>query len=381
MRSRPNFSAVACLAAGLAIVSPATAQGPDALKTISLPLLDLSSDTARPIIVDREHGQYLGHPTTVLLEDGRTILCVYPKGHGRGPICLKRSPDGGATWSARLPVPENWTTSLETPTIYRVTDKGGVKRLVLFSGLYPVRTSISTDDGASWTPLTPVGDWGGIVAVSSLVRLRDGDHLALFHDDGRFFRKGGAAGAAMTLYQSRSTDGGLTWGEPRAIFSSADIHLCEPGAVRSPDGKEIALLLRENRRVRNSHLMVSTDEGESWGAPRELPAALTGDRHAAKYLKDGRLFVSFRDMAPSSPTKGDWIAWVGTYGDLVRGREGQLRIRLMDNLEGGDCAYPGVEVLPDGTVVTTTYGHWTAGEQPYIVAVRLKPDDIPPPPR
>jgi hypothetical protein len=26
----------------------------------------------------------------------------------------------------------------------------------------------------------------------------------------------------------------------------------------------------------------------------------------------------------------------------------------------------------DGTIVTTTYGHWTKGEQPYIMTVRLK---------
>jgi hypothetical protein len=31
----------------------------------------------------------------VLLEDGRTILAVYPKGHGRGAIVMKRSTDGG----------------------------------------------------------------------------------------------------------------------------------------------------------------------------------------------------------------------------------------------------------------------------------------------
>jgi hypothetical protein len=39
---------------------------------------------------------------------------------------------------------------------------------------------------------------------------------------------------------------------------------------------------------------------------------------------------------------------------------------------GTDCAYPPVEILPDGTIVTTTYGHWTEGEAPYIVSVRLK---------
>ena len=44
----------------------------------------------------------------------------------------------------------------------------------------------------------------------------------------------------------------------------------------------------------------------------------------------------------------------------------------MDNTKGADCCYPGVELLPDGTFVTTTYGHWTEGEQAYIVSVRFK---------
>ena len=81
-------------------------------------------------------------------------------------------------------------------------------------------------------------------------------------------------------------------------------------------------------------------------------------------------------MTHESPTKGDWVAWVGTFDDIVKGREGQYRVRLMDNTEGADCAYPGVEVLPDGTFVVTTYGHWTEGEEPYVVSVRLKLDEL-----
>ena len=30
-----------------------------------------------------------------------------------------------------------------------------------------------------------------------------------------------------------------------------------------------------------------------------------------------------------------------------------------------------LEVLPDGTFVSTTYGHWTKDEEPYIVSVRF----------
>jgi hypothetical protein len=48
----------------------------------------------------------------------------------------------------------------------------------------------------------------------------------------------------------------------------------------------------------------------------------------------------------------------------------------MDNHVGADCAYPAVELLPDGTFVTTTYGHWTKGEASYIVSVRLKLDEL-----
>ena len=343
----------------------------------TLPLIDLASDTQRQVIVDREPGQYLGHPTTVLLEDKRTIIAVYPKGHGKGAIMLKRSRDGGRTWSARLPTPKSWETSLETPTIHRVVDRKGKKRLIVFSGLYPIRMSVSEDDGATWSELKPIGDFGGIVAMGSVERLRNGDYVALFHDDGRFFTKDGKRAPLMTLYQTFSHDGGLTWSAPQEIFKSAEIHLCEPGLIRSPDGKQWAMLLRENRRVRNSHVMFSNDDCQTWSAPRELPGALTGDRHTGKYAPDGRLFISFRDTTLESKTKGDWVAWVGRYEDIVNGREGQYRVRLMKNHKNAsgwdaDCAYPGVEVLPDGTFVTTTYGHWVEGELPFVVSVRLK---------
>jgi hypothetical protein len=89
---------------------------------------------------------------------------VYPKGHGRGAIVYKRSSDGGQTWSDRLPVPASWATSLEVPTIHRVVDANGKRRLIVWSGLHPARLAVSEDDGHNWSELRPVGEWGGIVA-------------------------------------------------------------------------------------------------------------------------------------------------------------------------------------------------------------------------
>jgi hypothetical protein len=321
MTALPRFcGAPLAWLAGVCLLGPApvwAAAAPP--RGYSIPLIDLAGETNRQVIVDREPGQYLGHPSTVLLEDGRTILCVYPKGHGKGALVLKRSTDGGRTWSGRLPVPASWATSKETPTIHRVVDAAGKKRLILWSGLYPARLAVSEDDGVTWSELRPVGDWGGIVVMGCVepVRTGPGHYLAMFHDDGRFFREKPAVQKppVMTLYQTRSTDGGLSWAQPQALFASAEVHLCEPGWVRSPDGREIAVLLRENRRVKNSHVIFSRDEGKTWTAPRELPGALTGDRHTGKYAPDGRLFLSFRDTTLESPTKGDWVAWVGRYED------------------------------------------------------------------
>lgn len=346
---------------------------------MAIPLIDLAYESQRQVLVDRHPDQYLGHVTTVLLEDNRTLYAAYPIGHGKGQIILKRSDDGGLSWSERLAVPDNWSTSLEVPTIDRVVDQAGGKRLILFSGFYPVRMTVSEDDGKTWSPLAPIGDFGGIVAMSCLGRLKNGDYLAMFHDDGRYLRNSGERKPPMTVYQSRSTDGGLTWSEPVAVARHPEADLCEPGWIRSPDGNRIAVLLRENSRRFNSFVIFSDEEGDSWSEPTQLPATLTGDRHVGKYAADGRLFITFRDVSTVSPTMADWVAWVGTFDDIVHGREGQYRIRLMHNhgrsqrgaFIFGDCAYPGLEVLPDGTFVATTYGHWTPGQPPYIVCVRL----------
>ena len=382
----------------------------------NIPLIDLDAETERQVVVDREPGQYLGHPTTALLDDNKTMLCVYPKGHGKGGIVYKRSYDAGLTWTDRLPVPDSWATSREVPTLYRVADAEGNKRIIMFSGLYPARMAVTEDDGLSWSELDTIGDWGGIVVMGAMAELRTGKghYMTFFHDDMRFFTKDGQQlyqadreeydSRQFTLYKTLSTDGGLSWSYPEEILKSREMHLCEPGVIRSPDGSQLAMLLRENSRRTNSQIIFSNDEGKTWTEPKPLPNSLTGDRHVPKYAPDGRLLISFRDISPGayhagllakareeeetnyskvaretglgSPTEGDWVAWVGTYDDLVRGSEGQYRIRIKDNKNGWDTTYPGVEVLPDGTFVITTYGHWDKGESPYILSTRFKLEEI-----
>ena len=63
----------------------------------------------------------------------------------------------------------------------------------------------------------------------------------------------------------------------------------------------------------------------------------------------------------TTPTLGHFIAWVGRYEDVVQGRDGQYRVKLLHSHAGADCGYPSLQRLPDGTVVATTYIKYAAG--------------------
>src|SRR5688572_17229826 len=258
----------------LALIAASSVSGQDQPRRgYTIPLLDLADQKHRQVIVDREKGQYLGHPTTFLFEDGKTMLIVYPKGHGKGAIVMKRSTDAGLTWSERLPTPANWATSQETPTLYRTIDPKGHKHLVIFSGIYPIRMAHSPDDGKSWSELKAIGDFGGTVAMASLARLKNGDYMALFHTGAYGLDGKKREPREYRVYKTLSRDGGLTWEAPIAIAEKPGVWLCEPGLIRSPDGKQIAVLLRDSSRKHNSHVIFSDDEGQTWTKPRELLGA------------------------------------------------------------------------------------------------------------
>ena len=342
---------------------------------IKVPTIDLSGEAKRQVVIEKISGSYLGHPDTVLLPDGKTMYCVYPPGHAGDGVFLKKSSDGGLTWSKRLKVPESWKTGKDVPTIHRIVGPDKVARLIQMSGGHQATQSMSTDDGVTWTPLEPNGlhCW---VVPNRVIPISGNRHLILYAVKGKRKRP-----QDIALAQAITTDGGLTWKE-RVLPQHADALPDEPGVIKSPDGKQIAAVMREESRAYNSMLITSDDEGKTWSRFREVAAAVTGDRHNLAYAPDGRLVAVFRDTAPGSPTKGHFVAWVGKYDDLVSGKEGQYRILLLRNRRPKhdrrwfDCGYAGLEVLPDGTYVATTYTVHQKGEQPSVVSVRFHLDEV-----
>ncbi len=359
--------------------------GEAVFRGFTIPQVDLNDRKDLQTAITPSNGKYWGHPSSVLLEDGKTMIMMYLDGHARAKLYWKKSFDGGRTWTDHLPVPEGWndllpgckTAFMEVPILYRMTDPAGKERIQMFTGVPFIRRAYSEDDGKTWSKLEVLKnkDLGAIVVFADMLRLKDGSYMGTVHDSGRFMR-GKYAHKWFSVFTMKSRDGGMTWDDPVKIATHPKGHLCEAGLVRSPDGKRIALLMRENARLFNSFISFSDDEGETWTEPREMPGALTGDRHQCTYLPDGRLFISLRDRGHDTPTFGDWVGWVGTFEDLEKGREGQYRVRLKDNHKGADCAYPTQHLLPDGTVFAATYGHWAPGEKAWIIGYHFKIEQL-----
>ncbi len=371
-------------------------------------------------VVD-DTADYLAHPDSVLLKNS-DILTVYPEGHGKGAIRAKISKDGGKTWSEQLNnTPESWKDSLETPTVYRLqfTDGKTPDKLLLVSAnpKWPGMTtpggfncSLSSDEGKNWTEFERFYDKTSdcpvipIVAMASLTQLKENGKfvdkwMGLFHDSDFYNYK-----TVLTFDEN----GNMHWSKPEKYFAryrktEKKARMCEVEVIRSDEGRgdTLCLIARSNSKKMNSLISFSNDEGETWSEPKEAPSALNGERHKAEWV-DGRLFITFRSINRGPEAiKGSgkkwvsegWVAWVGTFDNLLNGEEGQYRIKLAhiynentaapEYIANADTGYCGNVVLPDGTIVTATYGKFSPEEKTadgkyktYICSKRINLKDI-----
>lgn len=344
-----------------------------------LPVVDISGwRRSHVVIAEGTRDVYQGHPTTVLMPDSRTLFAVWTLGHGGAAGPAARSDDGGRTWS-RIDglFPEVYKTHRNCPSIYRIIAPDGQARLMIFTNKKGLGRMVSEDDGLSWRelPSIPLNRVG--MPFTGMIRLKDGTTAAFGQTGLERGRQTKTEKAGQSVFMIVTADGGLTWGEPRVIATKEGKDLCEPFVLRSPDGNELCCLMRENFHQGRSMMCFSRDEGETWSEPVDTPWGLTGDRHEGVQTPDGRWVIAFRDRAIGSSTYGHFVAWVGTYDDIRNGRSGQFRIKLLHSHAKWDCGYPGMEVLPDGTIIATTYvKYWDDERRHSVVSTRFKLDEL-----
>ncbi|MDB4358876.1 glycoside hydrolase [Verrucomicrobiales bacterium] len=352
---------------------------------LPIPTIDISSETERHSFVARGTKEtYQGHVDTVLMPDGKTMWATWVINHAGHLGPLAKSEDGGKTWSDLLPSHPSWIEQTQTtPTIHRLVDPKGVGRIFVFAGRdFPgrLRQSYSKDEGQTWTAMAETG-LKAECAPKTIMSFDEGKRLVMWCD-----RRGPDAKAneskGSVVWQSESLDGGLTWGPERVIVKTLS-HWAQPAVIASKKDDTLIMLLRVNQND-YGQFAVSPDRGKTWSKAKPLPAALTGHRPAIKRAPDGRIVVVMRDTATDfengkirNPTVGHFVAWVGTFDDILNGRDGQYRIKLLHSYAGRDTGYSGLELLPDGTFVATTYVKYRGGAEMHsVVSTRFRLDEM-----
>ncbi|XOV91607.1 MAG: sialidase family protein [Bacteroidota bacterium] len=353
------------------------------LRSIQIPTIDISSESSRQVIIAQgTEDLRQGHPSTILMPDGKTMFVIWTKGHG-GPVSFfKKSTDGGLTWSQLMDVPDSWNNYANCPPLYLLEDPDGVQRLTTFVNRGPngmkMYRAVYDEPQMKWSPFEPVIIAGSVdtliadvMPFTAIEPVDGGEKLLGFTN----IRRPYDVGKTNVLAQSSSLDGGQSWSSWRIILDLGNPYRpCEPEVIRSPSGNQLLMIIRENDRNLNSWLMISNNEGVTWSEPFQAPASVTMDRHQACYAKDGRLVIVGRDVAESSQTNGHFVAWVGTYEDLINGREGQYRVKLLHSYKTTE--YPGLEMLPDGTFVATNSVSYRPNENYSVVSTRFTLEEL-----
>ncbi|MCR5163433.1 MAG: glycoside hydrolase [Thermoguttaceae bacterium] len=380
------FTAFLCL---FGAVSLASAEENEAAPKDELPIVDISGDAWRQtVIAEGTPDVYQGHPTTLLLNDGQTLFCVWTFQHGGPCGPMAKSTDGGKTWVRQDEIlPEVYAqTHRNCPTLQRIVSPDGkTERFFIFSSKGgKLGTIMSEDQGKTWRELEPANLSAGM-PPTGLIRLKDGT-TALFGQVRKDPNvKTDRAQDDQAIWMAITSDGGFTWSEPRVVAAADQKNLCEPFVLRSDDGNELCLLMRENRHTDRSMMCFSRDEGKTWTEPVNTCWGLTGDRHEGIQAPDGRWVIAFRDRALGSSTYGQFVAWVGTYDEIRNGKPGQFRIHLLQHhgekkgWPSCDTGYSGMELLADGNILATTYTkHWPDARKHSVVCTRFKLSEIDP---
>lgn len=341
-------------------------------------------------------GRYLGQPDMIQTETGRLIM-AYPKGHGKGPVIMQISDDEGENWRELTNTPSSWAGSQETPTLYKLSLENGKQRLIMINSnpgwgvdsnnnRYGFNTSYSDDNGETWSEyrnwhpqLANNQNNDAIVAMASLVQLKD--------ENGEFIQKW--MGVYHTgnfinyrTYLTFDSQGQEQWSTPEPYLSNhrsieASHQICEVGIFRSPDGKRLVALARSQSHQHLATLFYSDDEGLTWSKPEQLPASLAGERH--KIAVDPiskRLMIVFREikydinqnnrMERNDWLAGEWLAWVGSYDQLMNLEEGDYNLEIAKDYaptpKSGDTGYTGIVALKNGEFVMVSYGHFNEEE-------------------
>ncbi|HEY8076578.1 MAG TPA: sialidase family protein [Labilithrix sp.] len=260
-----------------------------------------------------------------------------------------QSTDDGATFTetARIDAPDG--RDLRDPCFYVVNDVLHVKALTRLpvlstrdSNVDTIAMEMHTTDGATWTPLTPIGP-----ETQSFWRIHEhaGTYYTVAYQDGD---------VRDTLFAS--TDG-VTWTQGAVVYDVAADTPGETEIAFMPSGKMLALVRMDGNDDEilgdSGRLRTKVCWADAPYATFTCPEELGGQRldGPLAFFQNGRLFVIARKhLQGTGKKRTSLFELTGTL------EGGPIAIQEWGEFpSAGDTAYAGIAMRSDGTGLVTWY--------------------------
>lgn len=334
--------------------------------------------------------KYYRIPALVTADDGSLVAVADRRLESMGDlpnkidIVMRRSTDGGRTWSPASPIVEHrgecgygdaalvsdartgellcifasgrgmWDTTPETPIDINVCRSGDFGR----TWSEPERVTPQLWGSACPNPVSK-GWYGAFAASGRALQLRDGTLLFVVA------ARTGEAFPPLANYVCMSEDGGRHW---TLLPTPADMNGDEAKLVERADGSWL-MSIRNPAKGRRKYA-VSVDRGATWSEPRrweDMPSpACNGDIVRYTLRTDGFERDRMLHSIPLDSAERRNVSVLLSYDE-------GLTWPVRRTVWSGDAGYSSLTVLPDGDIgLLTEVGNWDRGFEIYFT--RLTPE-------
>lgn len=214
------------------------------------------------------------HPRLEFGHDGTLFLASHPTAEPGSPmneVLVSRSEDAGANWTppqhleAPIPVLNDFDDIATEPDVAGAVDVLWTQA-ELAQG-EPIWLSRSTDSGVSWTKHLVRAATPGTISMTSLLPLEDGTLLTFSHDYSITGALGGPS-VVSTIGVNRSSDKGESWSSFQELATDAVPQW--PTVAQSESGTVHLSYLTVVDGTNHVWMMDSDDSGLTWTEPREV---------------------------------------------------------------------------------------------------------------
>ena len=240
---------------------------------------------------------------------GSTIVAAFQVGRiyngGAGAIGWARSTDGGSTWSNGLlpgltkaaSAPGPYDRGTDASVAYDAAHGQWLVATLAMSGSDGVAVAVNrSNNGSAWGNAVVAATKGSGLDKSWIVC----DNTATSPYYGHCYIEYDVEGSGDLIYNTTSTDGGLTWSTP--LTTADNVHGLGGQPVVQPNGTVVVPALNANESAIISYR--STNGGQTWGASTQVTPIKHHVVHAnirvnklpsAEVDRNGTVYVAWED--------------------------------------------------------------------------------------